>query len=58
MPARSDPASGSVTANAQMTVPRTTSGSQRFFCTSVPARESGNEPSPCIANAVSASDEK
>ena len=56
--ARSEPASGSVTAKAASTSPFATAGSQRLFCTSVPTRLSAYEPSPCIANAVSASDEK
>ena len=56
--ARSEPASGSVTAKAASTSPRATAGSQRFFCTSVPTRPSAYEPRPCMANAVSASDEK
>ena len=48
--ARSDPASGSVTAKAQRMAPRTTSGSQRFFCTSVPARLSVNRSSKMITS--------
>jgi hypothetical protein len=37
-PARSEPASGSVTANAASRSPPVIAGSQRFFWTSVPAR--------------------
>ena len=57
-PARSEPASGSVTANAASRPPPAIAGSQRFFWTSVPARLTTWEPSPCIAKAVSASEEK
>ena len=57
-PARSEPASGSVTAKAASRSPPAIAGSQRFFWTSVPARLTACEPSPCIAKAVSASDEK
>jgi hypothetical protein len=58
IPPRSEPASGSVKAKAHSTSPWTTAGSQRFFCRSVPPRLTGCEPRPCMANAVSASDEK
>jgi hypothetical protein len=37
-PARSEPASGSVTAKAASISPPAIAGSQRFFCASVPAR--------------------
>ena len=56
--ARSDPASGSVTAKAHSTSPAATAGSHRLRWTSLPARPMGQEPSPCMAKAVSASDEK
>ena len=55
---RSEPASGSVTAKAHSTSPAATAGSQRSFWTSVPARLTAYDPSPCMANAVSARDEK
>jgi hypothetical protein len=56
--ARSEPASGSVTANAARISPWVTAGSQRFFWISLPTSETACEPRPCIANVVSASDEK
>ena len=55
--ARSEPASGSVTAKAASTSAEATAGSQRFFCTSVPARAMACEPRPCMTKAVSASEE-
>jgi hypothetical protein len=56
--ARSEPASGSVTAKAHSTSPAATAGSQRLRWTSLPASPMGHDPSPCMAKAVSASDEK
>ena len=53
--ATSDPASGSDSANAAIASPRATFGSQRARSASLPASVIGPLPSPCIANAKSAS---
>ena len=55
--ATSDPASGSDSANAAIVRPLATSGRKRARCSGVPARLIAPEPSPCIANAKSASPE-
>ncbi len=55
--AASDPASGSVRANAAKARPASRSGSQRCFCSSVPKAKIGLAPSPTAASRVIASDE-
>ena len=53
----SEPASGSVSPNAASRFPDARSGSQRRFCSSVPNRKIGIEPSEIWAASVIASDE-
>ena len=55
IPATSEPAFGSESANAAISSPRATPGSSAAFCASLPNRLTGALPRPCIASAKSAS---